>query len=246
VQRAEPLRGARGLLAGRIASLLAAAAGLHEAPKPRRHPEGPAAEGDPWLQAARLAYLVEEARRGRRPGEAVAGIAWWAAAVMGEDEVERGYLAPLPPPAPVGGFEALVRAAVRHALRGSLETLNQLLSLLQRELSTPCWRDPALARERERLEAAMKRLGLVLGVTLPVLFLAGFIYSPLLALASLVVAAALWAAVLRVGGRFRNLNLELAWRACTLDSGELFNAVAGRDLPSLAELVGVRELRGLP
>ncbi|MEB3851245.1 MAG: hypothetical protein LRS49_01510 [Desulfurococcales archaeon] len=242
-QRGGRLSPEAALLARRLSTALAAPAGLHEAPTPRPHPLGPRPGGDPWAQAAGLAYLVEAARRGDGVEEAVAGIAWWAASATRPGEALRARLAGLR--ARRVGLMGLLSLAVRHAREGSAESLERLAAALAGELSRPCGRDRGLEMERGRLERGMKRLGLMLGVTLPALFVASLLYNPLLALASLAGAAAVWAAVLRLGSRFREAVVECEWSACTLSREELLDIASGRDLPSAAEMLGVRSLGGV-
>ncbi|MEB2836959.1 MAG: hypothetical protein GSR80_001449 [Desulfurococcales archaeon] len=74
---------------------------------------------------------------------------------------------------------------------------------------------------------------------MPVLFVASLFYSAAAALASVAVAAALWGLVRRLGLRFRSLNIEAAWASCRLTRGDLERIIAGRDLPSAAEIFGV-------
>jgi hypothetical protein len=137
------------------------------------------------------------------------------------------------------GFTGLVAACVDYARRPSIDGLERLASSVARELARPCSRDPRLEAERARLEDAMKKLGLVLGLTLPVLFIASLIYNPLLALGSVAVAAAIWGTVRRIGERFRELNIESSWSACTMRPDDVAAAILGRDMPSLLDLLGV-------
>ncbi len=233
--------GLRQLLAGRVALLISSLVGLHEQPQPAPHPRGPRPSRDPWLQVASVALLVLEARRrSLSAAEVVAGVAWWSSQVMPARLLVEASRRPLRrAETGVDGFTGLVAACVEYARRPGLESLERMASSVARELSRPCSRDPRLEAERSRLEDAMKRLGLVLGLTLPALFIASLVYNPLLALGSVAAAAAIWGLVRRTGERFRELNIESSWAACTMKPGDVVAAILGRDMPSLLDLLGV-------
>ncbi len=237
MQRGERLAGARLLLAKGLATHLARILGLIETPTPE-----PILEQR--LNTSRLVveacYLVERARRGEIPrARVVSALSWLVASRLSEREaleaLRRGLKAR---PTPLGLF-GLARAMGGFLRRPTLEALDRLVSVLAGELSRPCWADPRLEAERGRFERAMKRLGAVLGLTLPALFVASLLYSPALALASIAIAALLWALVRRVGVRYRMLNLEIAWEKCGLEPSDLEAAISGRDLPSVYELLGL-------
>lgn len=233
--------GLRRLVAGKVALLISSLLGIHEQPEPAPHPRGPKPSRDPWLQAASAALLVLEARRGSlSPSEAVAGVAWWSSRIMPPHLLAEASRRPLSPAdGGPGGFAGLVAACVDYARRPSVEGLERVASVIARELARPCFRDPGLEAERARLESSMKRLGLILGLTLPALFVASLAYNPALALGSVAVAAAIWGVVRRVGERFRELNIESSWTACTMKPEDVAAAVLGKDMPSILDLLGV-------
>jgi hypothetical protein len=235
------------MLARRINATLKRLAGVHEAPEPSPGSWGARLlRSDPWIQAATLAYIVEEARRGSiSVGEAISTISWWCAAIAPESLA--GSL--LGEPLELAGWggaslEGVLSSLVSYALKPDSRALRTVLARVGRALVTPCSVDPRLEAERSRLEGSMKRLGLLLGLTLPILFVASLLYNPVIALASVAVAAALWGLVRRMGARFRVLNLESAWLSCKLSLEELVRIVSGKDLPSVAELMGVPEIAG--
>ncbi len=233
--------GLRRLVASKVALLISSLTGIHEQPQPAPHPMGPRPSRDPWLQAATVARLVLEARRGSLDvSDVVASIAWWSSRVMPPRLLVEASRRPLKPVSGRSeGFTDLVAACVDYARRPSIEGLERVVSSVSRELARPCSRDPRLEAERARLEDSMKKLGLILGLTLPALFIASLVYNPLLALGSVAVAAAIWGIVRRVGERFRELNIESSWSACTMRPGDVVAAILGRDMPSLLDLLGV-------
>lgn len=233
--------GLRSLLAGRVALHISSLLGLHEQPKPTPHPRGPKPSGDPWVQAASVALLVLEARRGTvSREEAVAGIAWWSSRIMPARLLLEASRRPLGPERlEQGGFKGLVAACAEYARRPGPGSLARMASAVAGELARPCARDPRLEADRARVEDVMKRLGLILGLALPALFVASLIYNPLLAIGSIAVAAAIWGVVRSAGERFRDLNIESSWAACTMKPGDVLNAILGRDMPSLLDLLGV-------
>lgn len=228
-------------MAGKAALLMSSVLGLHEQPEPAPQPGAPRPGSDPWTQAAVLAVLVLRARRGEAEwSRVVSGVAWWLSSLLPPGLLSEASRKPLRPPAEApDGFRGLVSACVEYAAKPSVEGLERVAYSVAREVSRPCSRDPRLESERARLESSMRKLGLILGLTLPALFLASLVYNPLLAIASVAVAAAIWGAVRRVGARFRELNIESSWTACTMRPEEVQAAVLGRDMPSLMDLLGV-------
>ena len=245
MQQSASLEGLRRMLARRISTALKRLTGIHEAPEPSPGPWGERLVGsDPWLQAALIAYMVEEARRGSLAvGDVVSTISWWCAATAPPGLVEGLLGEPLELVGRgSGSLESTVSSIVSYALNPSPASLRALLASVGGALVRPCSVDPRLEAERARVEEVMKRLGLLLGLTLPILFVASLLYNPAIALASVAVAAARWGVVRRRGARFRLLNLESAWLSCRLSLEELVRIVAGKDLPSVAELLGAPEL----
>ena len=235
--------GLRQLIAGKIALLMSSLVGIHEQPQPSPHPKGPRPSRDPWLQAASAAYLVLEARRGSiRMSDVIASVAWWSSWVMPSSLLVEASRRPFRPlNSERRGFIGLVTACVEYAKMPSIERLERMASTVARELMRPCSKDPRLETERSRLESSMKKLGLILGLTLPALFIASLAYNPLLALGSVAVAAAIWGIVRRIGVKFRELNIETSWSACSMKPNDVIAAILGRDMPTLLDLLGVTD-----
>ena len=200
-------------------------------------PEGPCRSP---LQPGELLLEVYRARRGEVP-------AWRAAwriactlalAVQGRFDLSTAGLGLAGRPRRPG-LLGLARLVHEFYSNPSVEGLVALAEAVGGEISTPCHIDPGLEEERQRLESRLRAAGGALGLALAGLFAAGFLADPLIGVAALVVAVAVWAGIARVGGRFHYLNVEAGWRSCTLDPGLVEEAVKGPTLPSPFEILGL-------
>jgi len=183
--------------------------------------------------------LVYKARRGEaaRPAAITVLACTLASWTRGIDPSRLALTLLRPDPA---GLHMLYKTLRALAQNPSPEALARALQVVGGELRTPCARDPVLEEERGRLEARMKALGILLGVSLPLLFLASFYVDLLLGLAVLVATAALWYLILAEGSRFRRVNIEAGWRACVLSPGDLERILSGApDAPTPFEILGI-------
>ncbi len=129
-------------------------------------------------------------------------------------------------------FWGVVRAVSSVSRNSSSSEVLRAVAAIVREVDTPCYKDIILEQSVERARRKMLKLGLVLGISLPVLFILSALESWGLALASLVGVIVLWALIRRVGSEFRVLDIEAAWRECSLGKEGLREALGPPSLPS--------------
>ncbi len=202
--------------------------------------EGPPPPGCRPTSPSRVILSLYASRRGAlRASEA----AWTAACTLaaaghGRVDPSKAGLALARRRDPPGLY-TLVDAVRGYVSQPSREKLVEAVEALASELASPCSPDPRLEEERRRMEERMKMYGGLLGLLLAVIFAAGLyasVTAGLLALGSLV---AVWAGISLEGRRFHRLNVESAWRRCTLDPDAIEEAVSGPSLPSPFDLLGL-------
>lgn len=218
--------------AGLIYGVIERAAGAH-------WPE-PGGECPATLQPEEVLLEVYRARRGEvEPWRAAWRIACsLARAVQGRfDLLTAGLGLAGRPRRP--GLLGLARLVYDYYTGPSVDKLIAVAEAVGGEISAPCRVDPEIEAERERLESRLKAAGGALGLALAGLFAAGFLANPLIGIAALVVAAAVWAGVASVGRRFHALNVESGWRSCSLDPSLIEEAIRGPRLPSAFEILGL-------
>jgi len=189
----------------------------------------------------RVILEVYRARRGEVPREAAAWLAACGLASVALAARVDPFTAGLglarrldPPP----GLHGLASALSRFYARASPEALVAAVSAVATEIGVGCARDPVLEAEASRLEAWLKGYGGVLGAILAAVFAAS-LFSPELAFAALAALVAVWVALVRVGRRFHEVQVELAWRECRLQPEAVLEALRGPSLPSPMELLGL-------
>ncbi|MCE4599994.1 MAG: hypothetical protein F7C38_00305 [Desulfurococcales archaeon] len=138
------------------------------------------------------------------------------------------------------GFHRLASLLYRLSQQADAELVRSAVSVVAGEVSSPCHTDPALESEAERVEKRMKLYGVILGVSLPLLFVLTLYASAAIGIVAIIAAAGLWLLIRKDGRVFQFLQVELAWRRCSLDPQVVRALLEGRSpMPSVFEILGI-------
>ncbi len=187
-----------------------------------------------------IILLVYRARRNHSERLDIIGRLACSLALVGQGRIDASRAGLWVVPRRRHGFHGLVRAVHKYYEDPGNGTLRLLVEALGGEIHSPCATDRVLEERRKRLEARMKAYGALLGLSLPLLFLASVYVDLLVGFLVVAVTALLWVMVAREGHEYRMLNIESAWRACLLGEEDLERILQGMpELPSPFEIIGV-------
>ncbi|MEB3779226.1 MAG: hypothetical protein GSR85_03235 [Desulfurococcales archaeon] len=136
------------------------------------------------------------------------------------------------------GLMALAGAIRDYLASPSLKRLIYATAVIALEASRGCSIEPRLRSRRDRLEAIMLKLGLIIGLLFSVFFIISIVYAANLALALIMIAAMgfLWIAVRKIGVEYALLNIEISWRECRMTGREVASIIESPPTPELAAL----------
>lgn len=188
--------------------------------------------GDPVIW---VLWKVLEARMTPSPtakARILSSIISWASSILPPKEVSRSLTTPIMPRRIEASQSVFILAKTVRGfiLKPSLDRLLDMAWTLKEEAYRPCAPTPALARERDRLEGLMARLGLVIGVLFSAFFIASILLAARVSIVGvmIVVMGLVWYIVRSYGLRYAVLNAEVAWSECSINSPEdLARAVLG-------------------
>ncbi|MEB3806052.1 MAG: hypothetical protein GSR73_00840 [Desulfurococcales archaeon] len=199
----------------------------------------PPAECNPTPRPVDMVLDIYKARRGEEnPEDVVRMVSCALAKYAGDLDLSKIGLSTLTKSL---GFHRLASLLYRLSQQGDdADLVRSAVSVVAGEVSSPCHADPALESEAERVEKRMKLYGVVLGISLPLLFVLTLYASAAIGIVAIIAAAGLWLLIRKDGRVFQFLQVELAWRKCSLDPRVVRALLEGRSpMPSVFEILGI-------
>jgi hypothetical protein len=130
-------------------------------------------------------------------------------------------------------FYNLAEAYVNAVRKRRIDLAIDFLVLFAKGLSYECKTDIMLRDSVERSRKRMLKLGVLLGLTLPALFILSLLEFYILSLLSLILVVLLWAFIRKYGFEYRTMEVELAWRECDMTRDTIIEALSPPRLPAL-------------
>lgn len=192
------------------------------------------------LKPSQIIMMIYDYRSGRRGDEStLREISCSLAQVSPGIDASRAELSTLKVDKQLGLHE-LAASLRKFYEKPSINTLKDAVKAVGSSLAKPCAPAPGIEEELKRLDERMKLLGILLGLTLPVLFLASLIANIVLGVIVIAIAIGLWIMIKRDGDRYQYLNVEKAWHECLFTREVLERTLKGeKPLPSVFEILGI-------